>query len=623
MAPTHGNSDEIDALLHETRRFPPPEWWTRHANVRTAGIYDRAAADPEAFWAERARELEWITPFSKTLDGGFPSPKWFADGTLNVSANCLDRHVRNGRGDRTVFIWEGEPGDTRAITYRELLDDVSRFASVLRAKGVRKGDRVALYMPLIPELAIAMLACARIGAIHSVVFGGFSADALRDRINDSECVALVTADGGYRRGNIVPLKQMADAALEGTPSITTVIVVRRGGGRDIPSPMQPGRDHWYHELMASESGAADPEPMGAEDMLYILYTSGTTGKPKGAELTHRALVGRFGSGALVPERLLARGAVSGMPVAHIAGFAMLVQLLSLGVPVHLLAKFRPTDALDAIERERPMMFIGVPAMYQMMLDAGAADRDLSSVRVWSSGADALRPEVAEAFQRFGSTFRLPLLGRGVGRATFVDGYGMVELGGGVALRVHPPIPLPLSGLRPMGGARLAVLDDEGREVPRGEVGELAVKGPGVMRGYHGNAEATREAMTDDGWLRTGDLARARPLGFFELAGRKKDVIKHGGYSVFAVEVEHALAEHPAVAEVAVLGLPDQRKGEVPVAVVRLAPGAVATVDDLRAFAATRLADYKRPTRVVLVDHLPRTGTEKVQKQALRRLFDDG
>jgi len=459
--------------------------------------------------------------------------------------------------------------DRGSLTYAAAADLVARAATTLRDR-IEPGDRVLVATPNDYRLFLACLAVGRAGGV---------AVPVNPRMTGDE-IAYVEADAG--------------AAC---------------------------RVDDFDELVDGPAGpAADVDP---SSVAVLFYTSGTTGKPKGAELTHRALVGRFGSGALVPERLLARGAVSGMPVAHIAGFAMLVQLLSLGVPVHLLAKFRPTDALDAIKRERPMMFIGVPAMYQMMLDAGAADRDLSSVRVWSSGADALRPEVAEAFQRFGSTFRLPLLGRGVGRATFVDGYGMVELGGGVALRVHPPIPLPLSGLRPMGGARLAVLDDEGREVPRGEVGELAVKGPGVMRGYHGNAEATREAMTDDGWLRTGDLARARPLGFFELAGRKKDVIKHGGYSVFAVEVEHALAEHPAVAEVAVLGLPDQRKGEVPVAVVRLAPGAVATVDDLRAFAATRLADYKRPTRVVLVDHLPRTGTEKVQKQALRRLFDDG
>ena len=229
---------EIDHLLSEDRRFPPSADWRTRAVINDPGIYASAAADPEGFWAERARELEWITPFTKVLEGGFPSPTWFADGTLNVSANCLDRHVRAGLGDRTAFIWEGEPGDTRTLTYAQLLDEVSRFAAVLREKGIRKGDRVALYMPLIPELAVAMLACARIGAVHSVVFGGFSSDALRDRINDSACVALVTADGGYRRGNIVPLKQMADVALEGTPSITTVIVVKRGGDRAIDVTMK-------------------------------------------------------------------------------------------------------------------------------------------------------------------------------------------------------------------------------------------------------------------------------------------------------------------------------------------------------------------------------------------------
>ena len=354
----------------------------------------------------------------------------------------------------------------------------------------------------------------------------------------------------------------------------------------------------------------------------LFYTSGTTGRPKGAELSHRALVGRAGTGAMVPEIALRRGCVTGMPVAHIAGFTLFVQLASIGAPVYLLPKFRPTDALDAIEREKPMMFVGVPAMYQMMLEAGAEERDLSSVRVWSSGADALPAEVAEAFQRMGATFRAPGTGRTIGKATFIDGYGMVELGGGAAIRLHAPVPLPVGGLRPMAGARFAVLDDAGREVPKGEVGELAVKGPGVMRGYHGLDDATSETITSDGWLRTGDLGRSRPFGFYELAGRKKDVIKNGGYSVFAVEVERAIAEHPAVAEAAVVGRPDARKGEVPVAAVRLLPGATATPDDIITFAASRLSDYKRPVSVVIVDDFPRTGTDKVQKQKLLPLFTD-
>jgi acetyl-CoA synthetase len=273
--------DEISALLQEDRRFPPSDAWRRDAIANDPGVYARAAADPEAFWAAFARELEWMTPWSRVLEWNPPNAKWFVGGKLNASVNCLDRHVRGPRRNKAALIWEGEPGDRRTLTYWDLYRQVSAFANVLKTLGVKRGDRVALYLPLVPELAIAMLACARIGAVHSVVFGGFSADSLRDRIIDSQCVLLVTADGGYRRGQIVPLKQMADEALSGTPSIRHVVVVQRQAGAPIPVHMQEGRDHWYHRLMQDAALECAPEAMDSEDMLYILYTSGTTGKPKG------------------------------------------------------------------------------------------------------------------------------------------------------------------------------------------------------------------------------------------------------------------------------------------------------------------------------------------------------
>ncbi len=273
-------SPEIEALLREDRTFPPSDAFRAKAIINDPGIYEQAARDPEAFWKERARELDWITPFSKGLEWTPPYAKWFADGTLNVSANCLDRHLGTWRRNKAAFIWEGEPGDRRTLTYWDLHRQVCQFANVLKKLGVGKGDRVALYLPLIPELAISMLACARIGAVHSVVFGGFSAESLRDRINDAQATVLVTADGGYRRGSIVPLKKMADEALTDTPSIRHVVVVRRGFA-DIPAHVQEGRDQWYHDLMADASGECPAEPVGAEDLLFILYTSGTTGKPKG------------------------------------------------------------------------------------------------------------------------------------------------------------------------------------------------------------------------------------------------------------------------------------------------------------------------------------------------------
>jgi acyl-CoA synthetase (AMP-forming)/AMP-acid ligase II len=298
----------------------------------------------------------------------------------------------------------------------------------------------------------------------------------------------------------------------------------------------------------------------------------------------------------------------------------LLLLAAIGVPVYLLPHFRPTEALEAIERRHAMMFVGVPAMYRMMLEAGAVGRDLSSVRLWASGADTLPDDIVAVFQRKGGAIRLPAFERAIGRATFVDGYGMVELAGGVAVRVFPPFPMPGRGLmRTLRGHRVRLVDANGDDVLRGEVGEIAVQGRGVMRGYY-QTVPTDDVFTPDGWLRTGDLARARGLGFFELAGRKKDVVKHGGFSVFCSEVERVLEEHPAIAEAAVFGQPDDRKGEIPVAVVRINVGAAVTPEQLRAFAAERLSGYKVPQRIVAVETLPRTGTGKVNKRELQASF---
>src|SRR5215471_4239656 len=291
---------ELADLLREDRNYIPPDTFRAHAVVRDERIYEEAARDPEGYWARLAGELEWSRPWTTVLDWQPPHAKWFVGGRLNISANCIDRHVRNGRRNKAAIIWEGEPGDRRTLTYFDLQREVSKFANVLRSLGTKKGDRVALYMPLVPELAIAMLACARIGAVHSVVFGGFSAESLRDRINDAKARLLVTADGGFRRGHIVQLKQVADEAVADTPSIEHVVVFKRGGDASIPVTMKPGRDHWYHELLAGASPRCEPEAMDAEDMLYILYTSGTTGKPKGIiHTTGGYMVGTYATTKMV------------------------------------------------------------------------------------------------------------------------------------------------------------------------------------------------------------------------------------------------------------------------------------------------------------------------------------
>jgi acyl-CoA synthetase (AMP-forming)/AMP-acid ligase II len=366
---------------------------------------------------------------------------------------------------------------------------------------------------------------------------------------------------------------------------------------------------------------------GRDDVAALFYTSGTTGKPKGAALTHKALVGQVAGAALWPSRLHRDEAVLALPVAHIMGFVVLVGLAVAGIPVYLLPKFHPVKVLDAIEGRRATMFVGVPAMYRMLDEAGAAERDLTSVRLWASGADAMPTELAERFKRMGATVTIPGLG-GIGQAVFAEGYGMVEVGGGVAAKLSPPFMGAGSG--PLGealgfalpGYDLRVVDDAGSEVRGGQVGELQVRGPGVLKSYWRDEAATAAVLTDDGWLRTGDLARKGPFGLLVFEGRQKHVIKHGGYSVYALEVEQALEQHPAVLEASVVGLPDERLGEVPAAAVRLAPGTTLKKARLEAWAKERLADYKVPKRIVAVDELPRTGTAKVQKAELLELFAD-
>jgi long-chain acyl-CoA synthetase len=415
--------------------------------------------------------------------------------------------------------------------------------------------------------------------------------------------------------------------LEGYDLLLASLAVSRAGALPVPINVQMRPDEVDHVVRdagaamvvrdAVELGGAsrlvEPVPARASDVAALFYTSGTTGKPKGVELTHRGLLGASNLAALFPSGLRHDEAVVALPVAHIYGFTALLGLAAAGVPVHYLSRFRADDVLDAIEQRRATMFLGVPAMYRLMAEAGASARDLRSVRVWASGADVMPEDLAARFRHMGASASLPVVGH-VGDALFVEGYGMVELGGGVALKVGP-------NLVALPGYRFRVVDDDGREVALGQVGELWVRGPGTLRGYYGDAKATADALTSDGWVRTGDLARRGIGNAVRFSGRKKDVIKHGGYSVYAVEVEAALTEHPDIVEAAVIGLADPRKGEVPVAAVRVREGSKVKPAELVAWAAEHLSDYKAPRQVVIVDELPRTGTTKVQKSGLVDLFD--
>jgi acyl-CoA synthetase (AMP-forming)/AMP-acid ligase II len=366
---------------------------------------------------------------------------------------------------------------------------------------------------------------------------------------------------------------------------------------------------------------ATPAP---SDVAALFYTSGTTGSPKGAELTHQALVGQVSLAATWPFTLRHDEIVLSLPVAHIMGFVALMGPAIAGVPIYFLPRFSPTRVLDVIETRRCSAFMGVPAMYRTLLEAGAPDRDLSSVRVWISGADVMPAELALRFKSFGATATLPGVGP-VGEAAFIEGYGMVEVGGNVASKISPPmLPFGLGeslGLS-MPGWRFKVADDLGRGVRPGQVGELRLKGPGVLKGYWGDAEATRNALTDDGWLRTGDLVRSGPFGTVMFQGRAKAVIKSGGYSVYPLEVEADLEDHPDVLEAAVVGVPDAKLGEVPAAALRLRPGASVNAEELLVWAGVRMAQYKAPRRIVIVEDLPRTGTRKVQRERLLPLFTD-
>ena len=415
--------------------------------------------------------------------------------------------------------------------------------------------------------------------------------------------------------------------LEGYDLLLASLAVSRAGALPVPinAQMRPDEiDHVVRDagavmvvrdvLELSRGGRLDEAvPTAASEVAALFYTSGTTGKPKGVELTHRGLLGLTGAAALLPNGLHRDEAVVALPVAHIYGFTALLGLAAGGVPVHYFPRFRPTEVLDAIEQRRATMFMGVPAMYRLMAEAGADDRDLKSIRLWASGADVMPDDLAQRFRKMGASATLPMIGS-LGEAIFVEGYGMVELGGGVALKVG-------SNLVALPGYRFRVVGDEGREVAVGQVGELWVKGPGTLRGYYGDAKATADALTPDGWVRTGDLARRGLGNTVRFSGRKKDVIKHGGYSVYALEVEAALTGHPDVLEAAVIGLPDPRKGEVPVAAVRVRDDAKVKPAEIVAWAAEHLSDYKAPRQVVIVDALPRTGTTKVQKSGLIGLFE--
>jgi acetyl-CoA synthetase len=624
---------DLDVLLQEHRKFEPPPAFRAHANVRSPEIYDRANADPERYWAEQADTLEWSTKYSKVLEWTPPHAQWFLGGKLNASVNCLDRHVRTARRNKAALVFEGEPGDRRTLTYWDLYVAVNQFANVLKSLGVKKGDRVAIYLPLIPEAAIAMLACARIGAIHSVVFGGFSPESLRDRINDSQCKVLVTADGGYRRGSIVPLKRNADKALEETPSITNVVVVRRRPGavaEEAHAEMQEGRDLWYHRLMRTAPMWCEPEPMDSEDVLFILYTSGTTGKPKGiVHTTAGFLVGAQTSSYTVFDLKEDDVFWCTADVGWVTGHTYLVYGPLANGSTCVMYEGAPDwpekDRFwDICERLGVTILYTAPTAIRAFMkwgDQWPAKHDLSRLRLLGSVGEPINPEAWMWYREHIGGNRCPI----------VDTWWQTETGS-IVISPLPGITAtkPGSATTPLPGYSCALVDAKGNEIKVGG-GLLAITKPwpSMLRTIWGDDKRYVETYFTKWPGRPdlyfpGDGAKRDDDGYYWILGRVDDVLNVAGHRIGTMEVESALVEHPAVAEAAVVGKAHELKGQAIAAFVTLREGfksSPALRDELRDFVGEKIGAIAKPDDVLFSADLPKTRSGKIMRRLLRDIAE--
>jgi len=616
----------IEDRYLEERKFPPPADFVATALVSDRSLYDEADADYEAFWARQARELvTWRTDFHTTLKWELPFAEWFIGGSLNVAENCLDRHVANGLGDRVAYFWEGEPGDKRTITYSDLLEEVSRFANVLIDLGIKKGDRIAIYMPMIPELPVAMLACVRIGAAHSVIFGGFSPDSIVDRVHDGECKLIVTADGGYRRGAPSLLKPNVDEALKQCPTVENVVVVQRTNS-DVE--MVAGRDHWYHDLMASASPQHAPEAFDSETLLYLLYTSGTTAKPKGimhttgGYLTQVAFTHKYVFD-LHPEKDVYWCAAD---IGWVTGHSYIVYGPLANGATSVLYEGTPDtpgkDRLwDIVERYKVTQLYMAPTAIRMFMKWGAeepAKHDLSSLRLLGSVGEPINPEAWMWYYEHIGSSRCPI----------VDTWWQTETGG----QMITPLPgvttlKPGSACFALPGIGIEVVDEEGNPIQKGG-GYLTLTKPwpSMLRGIWGNPERYRETYWSKypGRYFAGDGAKLDDEGYLWLLGRVDDVMNVSGHRISTTEVESALVDHPAVAEAAVVGANDELTGQAIFGYVIVRGGVTADdqlVDDLRQHVAKRIGPTARPKRIIIVPDLPKTRSGKIMRRLLRDIAD--
>ena len=616
------DQQDISALLSEDRVFDPPEAFRARALVQDRSVYDRAEADPEGFWADQAERLQWFKRWDRVMEWTPPWVKWFVGGTLNVSYNCLDRHVEAGGGDKVAFHWEGEPGEERTITYKELLDEVCKFANALKGLGVRKGERVAIYLGMVPELPVAMLACARIGAPHSVVFGGFSAEALRDRINDAEAKVLVTADGGYRRGQVVPLKVNADDAVKGCPSIEHVVTVRRTGG---DHPFTPGRDQWYHELIEEQQPECEPEEMDAEDLLYLLYTSGTTGKPKG--IAHAT--GGYLTQVAATHRMIFDIQENDVywcaaDIGWVTGHSYIVYGPLANHTTGIIYEGAPDwpdkDRLWQIaEKYGATILYTAPTAIRAFMRWGPEfpeKHDLSSLRLLGSVGEPINPEAWVWYWRHIGGERCPV----------VDTWWQTETGAILITPLPGITPLkPGSATFPFPGIEADVVDENGRTVGLGGGGYLVLKRPwpAIARTIWGDPDRYVQTYFGKYGPETyvaGDGAKRDEDGYFWLLGRIDDVMNVAGHRLSTYEIESALVDNLKVAEAAVVSRPDDLVGEAIVAFVTLKSGFEGTDDvakELREHVSTKIGKIARPHGIIFTSDLPKTRSGKIMRRLLR------
>ena len=625
LDPSPTPTAEIENLLAEDRTFPPDPAFTAQANA-TAALYEEAEADPEAFWARLARErIDWVEDFHTTLEWDLPFAKWFVGGKLNLAYNCIDRHVERGLGDKVAYHWIGEPGDTRTITFADLQREVSKAANALLELGITTGDRVAIYMPMIPELPIAMLACARIGAPHTVVFGGFSAEALSGRINDAQAKLVITADGGWRRGKAAPLKPAVDDALTMTPTIEHTIVVRRLGDQvDGGTAMQDGRDVWWHDIVDRQSETNEPVPLDSEHMLYLLYTSGTTAKPKGIIHTSAGyLLGASFTHEMVfdvkPDDVYWCAA----DVGWVTGHSYIVYGPLANATTSVLYEGTP-DTPDwgrwwqIIEDYKVNILYCAPTAIRAHMKQGAEwahEHDLSSLRVLGSVGEPINPVAWLWYDKH--------IGRG--RTPIVDTWWQTETG----MIMITPLPgvtvtKPGSATFPFPGIEVDVIDRAGNSVPLGGGGLLVLKRPwpAMLRGIYGDPERYKETYWSrfPGMYFAGDGAKRDKDGYLWLLGRVDDVMNVSGHRLSTTEIESALVSHPAVAEAAVVGGPDPITGEAINAFVILRLGnepSPALGDELRQHVSTKISPIAKPKTLMFVPDLPKTRSGKIMRRLLR------